>query len=528
MARTTSLPFPAGEARLDRRRFVAGTAALAGSLVAGPVLGQTFAQTAIQASLGEGQAFGAATLVELARLLSKKAYNAPAADLPDPFGNLNYEQYIGIRAKPETTLWNLEGRGFTIEPLHRGYAFMSAVSLYVVEDGVVRRVSYDRNKFDYGRLNVPPALPDLAFSGFRVFGDAQSGRQREVAIFQGATFFRSSARGQNLGVMARGLTLKAGDNKGEEFPQFRAYWIERPSSRSDALVIHALLDSESVVGAYRFMLRSGEVSIIDTEVTLFPRAAVENFGIAGMTTTYFFGANDRRGVDDVRPAVHESSGLQIHNGNGEWIWRPLTNPETLQISAFVDPSPRGFGLLQRERDYAGFLDDDQNFERRPSLWIEPIGDWQPGLVQLIEIPTDSEINDNVLAYWRPRQPLAAGGEASFAYRQFWCWQPPERPALAQVTATRVGRVRAPTQRRFVVDFSGEMLRSAPTLTELKPMLSATPGTIGNVRMWPYPERKLVRIRFDMDFGSDTLSELRLVLEAGGKPVSETWLYRWTP
>ncbi len=411
----------------------------------------------------------------MARILSKKAYNPPPTDLPDPFGNLNYEQYIGIRAKPEATLWNLEGRGFTVEPLHRGYAFQSAVSLYVVEDGVVRRVSYDRNKFDYGRLNVPPALPEMGFSGFRVFGDAQGGRQREVAIFQGATFFRSSARGQNLGVMARGLTLKAGDPKGEEFPQFRAYWIERPTARSDALVIHALLDSESVVGAYRFMLRTGDVSIIDTEVTLFPRAAVENYGIAGMTSTYLFGANDRRGVDDVRPAVHESGGLQIHNGNGEWIWRQLANPETLQISAFVDPSPRGFGLIQRDRDYQSYLDDDQNFERRPSLWIEPIGDWSPGLVQLIEIPTDSEINDNVLAYWRPRQPLAAGGEAFFAYRQFWCWQPPDRPPLAQVTSTRVGRARTAAQRRFVVDFSGDMLRSTQTLTELKRCCRPRPG-----------------------------------------------------
>ncbi|MHB2166169.1 OpgD/OpgG family glucan biosynthesis protein [Alsobacter sp. R-9] len=530
MADLAASPSPP-DARLgiDRRSFLAGGASAAVALAAaGPAAAQSFAQTAIQSALGEGTSFTPGTVVELARLLSKKAYNAPATDLPDPFNGLNYEQYIGIRALPATVLWQQEGRGFTVEPLHRGYAFQSAVSLFVVEDGTVRRVSYDRNKFEYGRLNVPATLPDIGFSGFRVFGDAQGGRQREVAIFQGATFFRSSARGQNLGVMARGLTLKAGDPKGEEFPQFRAYWIEQPSARSDALVIHALLDSESVVGAYRFMLRTGDVSIIDTEVTLFPRANVENYGIAGMTSTYLFGTNDRRNIDDVRPAVHESSGLQIHNGNGEWIWRPLSNPETLQISAFVDPSPKGFGLLQRERDYASFLDDDQNFERRPSLWIEPIGDWAPGLVQLIEIPTDSEINDNVLAYWRPRQPLVAGGETFFAYRQFWCWQPPERPSLAQVTQTRVGRGRNAAQRRFVVDFSGEGLRSTQTTTELRPTLSAAPGQIVNVRMWPYPERKLVRIGFDLDVGSETLSELRLVLEAGGKPVSETWLYRWTP
>lgn len=515
--------------RIDRRTVLAGLAAVPALLNGAQAQAQSFTATAIQSALGEGQRFTPATLQDLARLLAKKPYVAPSVELPDPFNNLNYEQYISIRAQPNAVLWANEGRGFTIEPLHRGYAFMSAVSLYAVEDGLVRRLSYDRGKFDYGKLQPAASLPDLGFSGFRVFGDGQSGRQREVAIFQGATFFRSSARGQNLGVMARGLTLKAGDPKGEEFPLFRAYWIEQPTAKSDSLIIHALLDSESVCGAYRFTLRTGDVSIIDTEVMLFPRAAVENYGIGGMTSTFFFGPNDRRNVDDVRPAVFESSGLQIHNGNDEWIWRTLSNPETLQISSFVDNgNPHGFGLLQRERDYNAFLDDDQNFERRPSLWIEPIGEWAPGMVQLFEIPTDSEINDNVLAYWRPKQPLVAGGEASFAYRQFWCWQMPDRPALAMVTNTRVGRGRANNQRRFVVDFSGDMLKSSQTMAELKPALSASPGNLSNIRMWPYPERKLVRIGFDLEPGSDNLSELRLVLEAGGKPVSETWLYRWTP
>lgn len=521
---------PRASRRADRRQalgLIAG-AAWGAMQWRAPASAQTFAANAIQATLGEGLPFSQTAVVDLARLLAKKAYNPPASDLPDPFNALSYEQYIGIRALPGTMLWGGENRGFTVEPLHRGYAFLNAVTLYAIEDGAVRRVSYDPGTFDYGKVQ-PPANPgDLGFSGFRVFGDAQSGRQREVAIFQGASFFRSSARGQNLGVMARGLTLKAGDPKGEEFPLFRAFWIEQPQRNAEALVIHALLDSESVTGAYRFTLRPGDVTLIDTELTLFPRAPVENYGIAGMTSTFLFGPNDRRSVDDVRPAVFESSGLQIHNGNDEWIWRPLHNPETLQISGFVDPSPRGFGLIQRDRDYTAFLDDDQNFERRPSLWIEPIGDWAPGLVQLIEIPTDNEINDNVLCYWRPKQGLVAGTEVSFAYRQFWCWQVPDKPPLAFVTSTRIGRGKTQSARRFMVDFVGDVLKASATVSELKALLSTTPGSVANLRIWPYPERKLCRIGFDLEPGSDTVSELRLVLEAGGKPVSETWLYRWTP
>lgn len=513
---------------VDRRTVLSMGLAAGAAAFAGPALAQNFATQAMQNALGEGQRFNATTLTDLAKLLAKRPYQAPPNDLPDPFNNLTYEQYIGIRAQPNAFLWSNEGRGFTVEPLHRGFAFQNAVSLFTIEDGLVRRVVYDRSRFDYGRLNVPATLPDLGFSGFKVFGDAQNDRTREIAIFQGATFFRSSARGQNLGVMARGLTLKAGDPKGEEFPLFRAFWIEQPAARTDNLVIYALLDSESVTGAYRFTLRPGDVTIIDAELTLFPRSAVENWGVAGMTSTYLFGPNDRRNVDDVRPAVYESGGLQIHNGNDEWIWRPLSNPDTLQISAFVDPSPKGFGLIQRDRDSSAFLDDDQMFERRPSLWIEPIGDWSPGLVQLIEIPTESEINDNVLTYWRPKQPLQPGAEVSLAYRQFWCWLPPERVGLATVAATRVGRGRTNTSRRFMVDFTGEMLKQTQTVLELKAMLSTAPGTVANLRLWPYPERKLYRVGFELEPGNESACELRLVLEAGGKPLSETWLYRWTP
>jgi glucans biosynthesis protein len=246
-----------------------------------------------------------------------------------------------------------------------------------------------------------------------------------------------------------------------------------------------------------------------------------------MNSTYLFGSNDRRNVDDARPAVYESAGLQMLNGQGEWLWRPLNNPETLQISAFVDNAPRGFGLIQRERSYEAFQDDDQRFERRPTLWIEPIGEWGQGSVQLIEIPSDAEINDNIIAYWRPKAVMAVGSEVAVAYRQYWCWQPPERPPLATVAVTRVGRGFVGRRRRFFVDFTGDNLID-PIRADLKPVLTVGPGSIHFLRAWPYPERKTVRVSFDLDPGNENACEMRLILEAGGKPISETWLYRWTP
>jgi glucans biosynthesis protein len=517
---------PPAPSRRDALALTAGTlAALA--LPAG-AQAQSVTQQAITATLGEGQRFDPALVLDIARVIARRPFQAPANDLPEPFNNLNYEQYIAIRAQASAVLWSGEARGFAIEPLHRGFIFGQGLSLHIVEDGLVRRIGYDRGKFDFGRLNPAATLPDIGFSGFRIFAAGGNEPAREVAVFQGATFFRAIANGQSFGAMARGLTLRPAEARGEEFPVFRAFWIERPIAGSGTLVMHGLMDSESCCGAFRFTLRPGDVTIVDVEATIIPRAPLEHVGLGGMASTFLFAPHSRRIGDDVRPAVHESLGLQMLNGRGEWIWRPLNNPETLQISVFADQSPKGFGLLQRERDHTVFQDDDQQFQRRPSLWIEPLGDWGQGAVQLLEIPSDSEVNDNILAYWRPRQPLAPGTEWAFALRQYWCWEPPERPALAIVRGSRIGRAPGgPRRRRFMVDFVGDGLADAGRIVELKPILSATPGALTNIRVWPYPERKTVRIGFDLDPGNEASVELRLLLEAAGKPASETWLYRWT-
>jgi glucans biosynthesis protein len=483
-------------------------------------------QATIYARMGDNQRFDPAVVVDLARQLARRPFVPPPNDLPDFFSNLTYEQYVAIKSR-QPAIWSSEGRGIAVEPLHRGFVFTNAVDLYLVEDGAVRRVGYNATQFDYGRPNVPNNIGDIGFSGFRLIATPSEGKPFDFAIVQGATFFRAVARGQNFGATARALTLKPADPKGEEFPSFRAFWLERPGPGSNSITVHGVIDSESTTGAIRMTFRPGDMTIIDVETTLFPRVNLDHVGLGGIGSTYFYGPNDRRNAEDLRPAVYESSGLQMLNGQGEWLWRPLHNPEALQISAFVDAAPRGFGLLQRDRTYEAFQDDDQRFERRPSLWIEPLGDWGQGSVQLLEIPTDAEINDNILAYWRPKAPMAANTEVAFAYRQYWCWTPPERPPLAAVSATRVGRGSGGRRRRFAVDFSTEALGdNLPT--DLRSVLTVGPGTFQNLKNWVYPERKTVRVAFELDPGNENACEMRLILEAGGKPISETWLYRWTP
>lgn len=473
-------------------------------------------------------AFGFETVSQMARELARKPYAAPSLDLPAPFASLTYEQYVGIRNKPGAALWSDAGLPFVIEPLHRGGGgpFAAPILLSIVEDGAVKPLSYDPAAFDFGKLSVPAKLPDLGFSGFRVLRARPDAPSVEIAAFQGQASYRAIARGQSSGAVARALAIRTADPKGEEFPLFRAMWIERPAPSSDRLVIHALLDSESVAGAYRFVLRYGDVTVVDVEATLFPRVAVAHVGYGQMQATSLFAPLERRrGADDLRAAVYEVSGLQMHTGGGEWLWRPVTNRDSIQVSAFVDQNPKLFGLVQRERDFARFYDDDQHWEMRPSLYVEPMGDWGPGAVQLAEIPAESESNDNIIAYWRPRDGLAQGVQTTLAYRQIWCWDLPDPPPLAMVTQSRSGKAGSARRRRFVVEFSGGQIGDPGV--DIRADLTAQPGAITGLRTFIARDRKTMRVVFDVEPAGEAC-ELRLVLTAAGKPVSETWLYRWTP
>lgn len=536
---------------LTRRGALALGLAAAGAAIApvGPARAQeaNFLEAAL-ATVGDGETFDPARLLQIARLLAGRTYAAGATDLPDDLASLSYDQYIGIRARPEAYLWRGEGRGFAIEPLHRGFIFSNPVRLHAVEDGKVRRIRYARDLFDFGKPAPPAAQParngageqarngtpdgaadePLDFSGFRIYTDAPGEAPQEAAIFQGATFFRAKARGQNYGVHAHTLMLRPADAKGEELPQFRGFWIERPLAGADLLVIHALLDSESVAGVVRFTFRPGDTAITDVEATLIPRVRLDHIGIGGSTANFLFGPIRPAGVPDTRAAVHDVGGLQIHNGRSEWLWRPLDNPQTLQISAFLDVNPKGFGLLQRARDFSAYEDDVQHFERRPSLWVEPLQEWGEGAVQLIEVPTPSEGTPNIISYWRPAQAVEVGAEARFVWRLFWNWSVPGRPKLAYVRGTRIGALAGSRARRFAISFAGDELARPDIATAAKVALSASRGTVGNTRLWAYPERKLVRVLFDLDPGNETSSELRLELTEAGKPLSESWLFRWTP
>jgi len=500
----------------------------AGSYISFPT--RLMAQTKpVEAPVQTAPAFEALRVVEQARLLAAKPYKAPDTTLPNMFSNLNYEQYVGIRPKPNSAIWAADGLGLAIEPLHRGFIFSAPMELYTVDGGVSQRIAYDPSRFDFDKIDIGKDIKDIGYSGFRILESRDGGGFDERVIFQGASFFRSVAKDQNIGVMARALAVRTGDPSGEEFAIIRAVWIEKPAPATRQIVVHALLDSESVTGAFRFTIRIGDATIIDTEATLVPRVTVDHVGIAAMQVTSFFSPLDKRKTDDLRPAVYEATGLQMLSGRGEWIWRPVSNRQTLQGSAFIDENPRGFGLIQRDRDSSAFEDDNQHWERRPSLWIEPIQDWGAGQFELLEIPSDSEVNQNVYVYWRPKEGLKPGTEATYAYRQFWCWSPPIKPTLAMATLARSGKTTqgGKALRRILVDFSGDMLAEDARPSAISAALTLTGGQLVNSRILPGRVSKTIRVQFDFEPAGENLVEIRLALQAEGKPLSETWVYRWT-
>lgn len=526
--------------RLTRRDLLALGAVVAwtaGRLEA-PALAQEGAQDAAavpSVALGPEEPFSPAMVRVRARELAQQPYEPPPAGAAEPLRDLSYDQYRDIRFRPDAAIWRGEELPVQLQLFHLGHVYSSPVMINLVENGSSRHVIYSPELFSYGPL-VPDQLPteDIGFSGFRLHGALnEPDRLDEFAVFQGASYFRAIARGQTYGLSARGLSIRTAEPEGEEFPAFREFWIERPRADSNSVVVHALLDSPGTTGAYRMTIRPGTDTVIDVEATLFPRADIEKIGLAPLTSMFFFAPHDRAGVDDFRPSVHDSDGLLMWNGRGEWLWRPLINPARLEISAFLDDQPQGFGLMQRGRDFQAYQDLEARYERRPSLWVEPIGNWGAGSVILVEIPTNAETYDNIVAFWRPAEPLRAGEDYLVTYRLFWGAGAPVGSGLAKVVDTRVGRptnvtAETPADRRLIViDYAGGPLAELPPDAEILPEVWNSAGRLvpGTIQFNPATGGR--RVAFGLDPSGRDGIDLRCTLKHGGEAISEVWVYRWS-
>lgn len=509
---------------MNRRDFVgfAGVFSLAAMIGGGRVFGAEDS-----GGEAEGVPFSEAWLQDRARELAAAPYVKASYQLPEELATLDYDARRKIRYRPDKAVWRDLSLPFRAQFLHvAGLYGENAIKIHLVRKGRARAFRYSPALFSFD--GVPQPKPDFqdGFSGFRLHTPMNSPlAYDEYVVFQGASYFRAVAKDQIYGQSARGLAINTGPDLVEEFPCFHTFWLEQPEADDQAVVVHALLDSESLTGAYKFILTPGPTTVTEVECRLFPRKAIERVGLAPLSSMFFIGHDKRRGFDDFRPQVHDSDGLAMWNGAGEWLWRPLVNSETIQFSTFVDCNPRGFGLLQRARDFAEYQDLEAHYGERPSVWVEPLGDWGEGAVMLLELSTNEETRDNIAAFWSPKGGLAPGRENHFRYRLHWCWEPPARNALAWVAAARSGASWTPDGRYVVIDLLG-----AERLVEanLSVDIGANVGKISNPTVARNPRTNGLRVSCEFHPEGRQAADIRGVLLANGRQASEVWIYRWTP
>lgn len=466
-------------------------------------------------------AFTFDTLLADAQRRASGAYAPQRSSLPAVLDKLSPEQYRSIHFNSNAGIWRAEQLPFRLELLRAGHNLQTSVTVSTVLDGVATDVVATPAMFalpaQLGKVSVP-------LSGFRVRSRINSKKVwDEFLVFQGASYFRAVAKSLLYGLSARGLAINTAEPSGEEFPVFTHFWIEQPSVHATALVIYALLESQSTTGAYRFTVQPGVETQTDVDLTLFPRAEMRVVGIAPLTSMFLFDETNRGHLDDYRPEVHDSDGLQIAMKSGEQIFRQLANPIKLQVSTFTTQAPQGFGLVQRSRQASDFQDFDAQYERRPSAWITPDGEWGAGAVELVEIPSGRETNDNIVAFWRPEQPLTPGHPAHFAYRITWSAEHALPKSLGKTIATRSGASLDGKRRVFLLDFVG----AGDKVDGLRLDLGASAGKISNATLMSNKELHGLRASFEIDPNGAELIELRLRIMRGDRPVTETWLYRWT-
>jgi glucans biosynthesis protein len=522
---------------MQRRTMLGTLAALTVQGISLPALFRTgLASAAGLRVLGKAQPFDYAWLKGEARALAGRDYHPPSSHASVEVKNLDWDQYQAINYRADHALWAKDRLRFQVKFFHLGLFYKTPVRMYEVVDGHAQELAYDAAMFDYGKSGLKGARlpPDLGFAGFRV--NFHTDPVRDVVAFLGASYFRAVGGELQYGLSSRGLAVDCGMDRAEEFPEFVAFWFERPQKDSGKLTVYALMDSPSLAGAYRFDIYPAATLVMEVDAALYPRKEIERMGVAPLTSMFQSGENDRRMANDWRPEIHDSDGLAMLTGRGEWIWRPLTNPESLRFNAYADENPRGFGLLQRDRDFDHYQDDGVFYDRRPSLWVEPKSGWGKGSVQLVELPTVDETFDNIVAFWNPASKPQRGQELLFAYRLHWGSKMPVNSPLAQVVATRtglggvLGRPRKYFSWRFAVDFAGSNLSMVGKDVAVEPVITVSRGEVEITSARPLESIRGYRAMFDLKPTDDSTVpvDLRLYLRANGQPLTETWIYQWTP
>ena len=482
---------------------------------------------------------------------ARKPFHSPKAELPDFLraNQLNYDKYREIQFRHDQALWARDKVAFRVEFFHPGYLYEEPVHINEFSPTHVQEIRFVQDFFDYGKLNFKERIPaNTGYAGFRVLNPVnRPDKFDEIGAFIGASYYRLLGRGQHYGASARGLALDCGEtNRPEEFPLFTDWWLGKPLPDDKDLHLFALLDSISCTGAYEFHIRPGETTVAQVEAVIFRRETekihaadpqhqpASTVGFAPLTSMFWFGEGSERKFDDYRPAVHDSDGLLVNMDNGELRWVPLVNPAVMQHQRMPARNIHGFGLLQRERNIANFQDLFNSYQLTPSIWVEPMGQWGEGTIHLVELSTQSEGLDNIVAFFEPKaQPEPLTG-FHFGYVLYWTMETDKKLSENKVLGTHVGAdPRNPRVRQIAVDFGGPKLSALPEGVVPRAEVSCTTnGTINEQQVFPAsfagswrviikmePVKKATRQPVDIE---------ACALKNGGEILSETWIYHWRP
>jgi glucans biosynthesis protein len=491
------------------------------------------------AAQAQNPPFGLQDVEALARDLAAKPFEDNQGQVPQILRNISYDQWRDIRFVPEKSIWRDEKLPFELQFFHPGLFYDRTVAINIVDKDVPTRLAFDTTAFNYGSNTFAGQIPaDMGYAGFRVHSAINTKKYLdEFLVFLGASYFRAVGKGQQYGLSARGLAVDTAEPTGEEFPFFKEFWIVKPGKKDKSIVIYALLDSRRVTGAFRFESTPGAETDVDVESVLFLREPVTRIGIAPLTSMFIFGENSNPRVsDDFRPEVHDSDGLMARFENEEWIWRPLQNPKSLTINVFNAPNIRGMGLMQRDTDFASYLDLEARYEVRPSAWVEPKGDWGPGQLHLVQIPSPEEIHDNIVTFWAPATRPEPGTPLKFDYRIRWTSPKRVTSPEGQVVFTRTAKGKSGTSRLFILEFQGGKLDDLPEDAALDANVwVGEGGKLLEKRVYKNPVTDSWRLAFEIEpDASSGLSlvlpdkrpfiEMRATLQHGLTPLTETWTY----
>lgn len=481
---------------------------------------------------------------------ARTPFRSPKLELPKVLrqDNLDYDKYREIRFRRDRALWAADKLPFRVEFFHPGYLYQEPVHVNEFTLTHTQPIRFVQDFFDYGKLNIANQIPaKTGYAGFRVLYPLNQPEQLdELGAFLGASYFRLLGKHQRYGQSARGLALDSGEgDRPEEFPIFTDWWLGKPHADDSELRLYAILDSVSCAGAYEFFIKPGDTTTASIRAVLFfretnnvlavdkNRKPIKTIGLAPLTSMFWFGKNTERKFDDYRTEVHDSDGLLVNMGNGEVFFRPLDNPPAMRHQIFSAPNIKGFGLLQRERNFSAYQDMFNLYHQVPSVWVEPQGNWGDGDLHVLELNTSYEGLDNIVAFWDPKKKPAPLQPFRFGYTLHWqSGEADVKRSPDRIVSTRTG---VDTQfqgaRKFVIDFDGPKFDA---LTETNPPVAIVSCSAGAHIADQFVVRNTflgtwrVILKMVPKVGSRENVDLRCTLQSGTNVIGETWVYQWSP